>query len=169
MAGLPDLTTKLRSTTQRYEEVVFKEEIEHAVTRMISLIIETHEKVLASGAKAVFCPIIPMKISLWNLTRLQQKKTKTLDFESDYPLMQSNLHFAVTRINQFIVTLNAGQHMSTPFIDSNLISSLTRKPPLFLPRYRFCYSQFPDGCHINEKIAQKWAVILVQAMLANQG
>ena len=168
LAGLPDLTHKIRNSNEKYEEVIFEEKPEIATHRMISTIIKTHETILAKGARAIFCPIIPINISKWNITRHSQKKTCFLKHQEKYPIMQKDLHQTITSINQFIVTINKENHLATPFIDRNLITSIPAKSPNLQSKYKFSYIQFRDGCHPSEKIAHSWASALISSIDKNQ-
>ena len=168
LAGLPDLTTKLRNRKDMYEEVVFNEEPQAAIDRMSSLIIQTHETITSLGAKAIFCPIIPINLTLWNTERQKQNKTSHLLYSPQYPIMQINLHHSITNINQLMVMINKENNLTTPFIDNKIITSLPAKPPHYKPRYKFSYSQFRDGCHPSHEIAEQWAQKILQAIHENQ-
>lgn len=89
MAGIPDITTKLKS--QNYEEVIYLENPEITKSRVLNIYRETKNQLEKLKIKPIFCTISTMHLEKWNLTRQKQNKTTHLKYSGQYGEMKKNL------------------------------------------------------------------------------
>ena len=108
IGGYCDLSKRVRHTLHNlsrnrhpaiYEEFIFQETPEEAVTRLSSIIEESSNRITSTGATPIFCTIAPSSLETWNNKRLSQKKTAHLCYTNEYPAMQANLIEAIIQIN----------------------------------------------------------------------
>ena len=116
MAGLPDITSWEHSDDWSYQEVVFTEETQDAVNRVLGEIRKAEAAVWKMGAIPVFCTVAPMSLLKWNLRRLSQGRTNGLKHRHIYPFMQRYLVEATFMLNKCIHDLNSANGLRSPRI-----------------------------------------------------
>jgi hypothetical protein len=76
LAGLPDLTTKLKNYPKK-EEVVFTETSDEAVSRLTRQIYSVHNSITSLGANPCFCPIVPTNLTIYNNPLLKKTQNQS--------------------------------------------------------------------------------------------
>ena len=165
IGGLPDITTKTKLYREKYEEVIYTETPDYTYDRMTNLITTTADNLSQHVSKIIFCTIIPSSIEKWNLTRLNQHKTKYLKHTDQYESWQRNLHQSLTQINSTITILNKTNKVHTPFLNRIVTDTVIRRSKL---SYKFSYTHLPDGVHLDEIAAQKCAQMILNAIKRNR-
>lgn len=168
LAGYCDLTDVLRDVN--YEEVVFLEDIDHAVERVKSNIDQAASFTANYNVTSVFSTIPPANIEIWNTTRYNQRKTNHLSYHSHYQEMNHNIVQALVQLNKYILQKNIENSASTPFVASTMVDNhpgYDRYGRRYPPRVH--YSRLVDGVHPTEKLAKNWAKALTKAIKQNRG
>lgn len=167
IAGLPDTTHIARDSffmngrTRRYEEVVFLETPEQALSRMEKIIDNASFTIKSLDAIPVFATITPISIAHWNNIRLSQHKTSHLKYFHSYPTMQDNLEQALILINKKIHSINSENAVITPKLSKEIFYK--RKGV-----WRARYGKLTDGVHPNDKLAKTWSQIVKDIMRQNE-
>ena len=160
LAGITDITDKIKSGN--YQEVVFKDQIEIAISKVMNTIRTTKTRLEKHKIKVIFCTVSTMNIDKWNTTRLNQKKTSHLNYTSQYQNMQSNLNKALDAINSQIVEINRESNFHTPLVHKAV------KHPKGKGKFIFKYNWLVDGVHGNSKAQAQWANSVVTAAVKNR-
>lgn len=166
IAGLPDITKRLKIFKSNYEEVIFDGDSDNISDKIMRDIHRLADIIQANNHKFIMCPIIPSNIEKWNSCRLSQRKTSHLNYSSSYPDMQAKLHSTILQVNKEIISFNTGNSVITPFIATGIIVSYKRKPSL-PTSHKFSYKHLPDGVHLDSTIANQIAIKLVQCTQKN--
>lgn len=166
ITGITDLTTRLinpsSNPSERYEEVIFNDTPDQALTRMSTIFkaaaeyISTHHHAIAS-----FATITPMSIKEWNHSRLLKKATSYLEYENQYSTMQDNLIQSITLVNKFIINFNDKNKMPTARLARKIIKKSGKKRKT----HRVYYTRLPDGVHPDDVTAEEWIDIQSMTML----
>ena len=90
----------------RYQEFVFREEPEAAVSRLTGRLETTSQIIANHDAKHILCTIPPSSLHTWNYTRLLQRKTAMLEHFKQYQFMQQNMIKSLQTINTKIIGIN---------------------------------------------------------------
>ena len=168
LAGYCDLTEMLMGAN--YEEVVFLEDVEHAVQRVIYNIDQASSYITSFNFSPVFSTIPPGNLDIWNNTRFLQRKTNFLNYSSRYQEMNKNIIQAIVQINKHILAKNIQNSVSTPYVASTIMDNhpgFDRHGNRYPPRVH--YSRLVDGVHPTEKLSNNWARALLKAMKKNRG
>ena len=80
MAGVPDITIKLKTHRPRYAEVIYREELDETVSRVEREINSIATCVKHLGAIPVFCTITKCNIQKYNHSLLTKNKTSALHY-----------------------------------------------------------------------------------------
>ena len=162
LAGLPDMTQRLKDKDDNYDEVTYTEppeqtldRISASITSAIYLISSQHH------ARVSFATITPISIKTWNEHRLNISRTSRLKHQQMYDTMQENLISATVMINKYILKINERNNIPTPRLAKKIIKKVgkKRKTP------RVYYGKLPDGVHPNESTAEEWIDIISMTML----
>ena len=163
IGGLPSVTQKDEDSDwagMRYEEVVFVEQEDAAVSRVCNLLDKMDQDVRNKGATPCFSTIIPMSIRVWNETRLAQGRTSMLLHSNHYDDMQHFLINTIRRVNAHIVNINVRNQVATPHLYDTVVTFENSSP-------RIHYNRLTDGVHLKQEIANKCARKLKNAMAFN--
>lgn len=109
-----------------YQEFVFREDPESAVTRLTGLLQSTADKIAELNALPVLCTIPPSDLATWNRVRLSQRKTCMLTHEHKYEHMQYNLITTLVDINKSIASINISRNMQTPRLADTMMKKKGR-------------------------------------------
>ena len=75
--------TPFTAIYRKHEEIVFREDVDTAISRMCNIISQVSETITTFGAKPIFSTIPPASLRVWNNLRLTQNKTKApLDYQT---------------------------------------------------------------------------------------
>lgn len=159
MAGICDITTRITSKAQNYQEVIFNYN-EDAISDVKKKINIVETKIMELGVLPIFCTVVPMHLETWNQTRFQQGKTSTLNYAQQYATMQSNLENALDEINHHIIKVNSKKNLATPLTHTSLLKRHKNG-------YYHLYGLLTDGCHPSEKAIEKLITSLSKAMSLN--
>ena len=162
--------TPFTAIYRKHEEIVFREDVDTAISRMCNIISQVSETITTFGAKPIFSTIPPASLRVWNNLRLAQNKTKSLLFSDKYDEMNNNMIQALQKINKFILNKNIQNFVSTPFTASCVIVNRPgfdknglRHPP------SVHYDRLKDGVHPTDKLANAWSKAIIKAMKQNRG
>jgi hypothetical protein len=166
IGGYCDITKKIRQGG--YEEVIFQGPVDTIVENIQQEILYLTSTLNSiPGVHTVFSTIISGNISIWNQTRLAQKKTTHLIHTSDYSDMQDKIHDCINLLNSFIVETNLQNSTITAFTDRLTRMSRKKKSSAAKQTYKFSYINLVDGVHMNEKYSQKLADAVFHAIQIN--
>ena len=115
------------------------------------------------GAKPCFMTIPSCSIEAWNHQRLTSGRTTHLIHHTHYEDMQLNLISVINEINQFIVSINSSNEMSTSFISNTIIQSCGP-----LKNYRVHYDRLVDRTHATNTTNEKWVKQIIKAITRNR-
>ena len=163
VAGIPDLTEKLKSQnpSYRYTETIFVEEPEAAASR-IKIEITNCQKIISNqGIKPIFCTIPKMKIETYNNSLLKKRKTSILLHSEYYSDMQLRLNQTIDLLNSFIIDCNCSSRVATPCLNTTI------KKRRGSGYYVYLWHLYTDGLHAGEPLKEKWAACLQQAFEKN--
>ena len=166
-AGLTDLTEKITYgwDSDRYQEVVFYEDMTKAADRVMGEYRKSSHKLFAvNGILPIYSTITPMSFWDWNYVRLCQGKTKALYHIEDYWVMQEDLEECIIDIKNKIRELNANifPHMLTPRIADVVFQKKGADQP-----HRFRHNRLVDGVHPDSEVVNKWVQEMVDTMDKN--
>ena len=151
------------------EEVVFREDTDKCTARMCKTIKGVSDRITVTGAKPCFSTIPPASVKDWNRARLKQKKTVALSYDHLYDTMNVGIKRVLQKVNSYIVTLNAENNMTTPYVASKVMVNQPgkdRNGERKLPRVH--YNMFSDGVHPSEELALDWGEKLIKSMKSNR-
>ena len=166
VGGMPDLTTRVKEGRgpSRYEEVIFKEDVEEAVERVAELYRRANLEVKQTGVTPVFATISPIHLRTWNLERLAQRKTTHLQHIHEYRHMQNQHELCVQILNRHISAINEENGMQTPRLAKHVLQKRGKNQ-----NYRFRTDRFgKDGCHPSQKLVERWIRELQECMEVNR-
>ena len=163
MAGLPDITAKLKCYDTRYEEVIFRETIPSAVDRVLAEIRKAEAAVWRMGAIPVFCTVAPMSLLKWNSKRLRNRVTTQLKYPRYYTPMQRALEEATFMINEGIHAINRSNNVRSPRVGESILSTKNRRRQ----RPVFRRSKLEDGVHPTPFALLEWADAIATAYVDN--
>ena len=75
MAGICQITNKIKISRERYEEVVYKETPNTTLHKIIPLVANIRAQIKELDAIPVFCPLYPIDLLTWNTNGFNQRKT----------------------------------------------------------------------------------------------
>lgn len=162
MSGICDITKRLSNKKLKYQEIVYLENPTDTTNRIIPLLEDIHKDTINIDCKPILCPIYPIDLESWNLNRLSQHKTSTLNHKDDYPQMQLALDAAIAEINKFILHLNKSVMVSTPMIHHSMLHNHRKG------KKNWQYFRLIDGCHPGEQMKQDIITSLHQAIKKNR-
>ena len=164
IAGLPDLTIKLKDRRYQYHEVIFPESPEQATQRLIETLHNDEGRIKSLGAKPCFATIAPMSISSWNNHCLDHHKTAHLIHHQQYEDMQDLLIQATIDINHHIIELNINNNMFTPKLGETIVHKQNSHK-----QHRIRYGRLDkDGVHLTEQTNYMWANIFLESSKRNR-
>lgn len=166
IAGLPDITKRIKNYYLGYEEVIFEGEPYKVSQKILRDIHHLADIIHLNNHKVVICPIVPSNIEKWNLCRLRQHHTHFLSYRNSYPDMQMKIHSTTLLINNEIVNFNAENSVTTPFIATLVIVTYKRNPSAIACN-KFQYKHLPDGVHFNPTIANRIVNKIVKSIKSN--
>ena len=155
MAGIPDLTTKIRGDDS-YQEVVFMGTPLTTVPILEKEIISTASMTFKQGWTPVFCTITPMSLRDWN----SADRTPYILHHNQYEDMQVLLENTVIAANHVIRSINKSNRVYTPNLQRQIVKTKNGKT-------KFLYNRLPDGCHPCESVVNEWAKIMKRSMSEN--
>ena len=161
-AGICDMTKRIQSKPQQYEEVTYMDAPSETLHKMTSQLKKIQTQVLNLGATPIFTTIYSLDLATWNNIRLNQRKTSVLNYESDYNSMQIALNEAISLVNDAIITLNKNMMVATPMIHKCLLHNVRKGIK------HWQYHKLVDGCHPNEPIKEDIANSLNRAIQLNR-
>ena len=153
-AGITDITEKVTYGygNNKYQEVLFYEEVMKAADRVYEEYSKSHDKLLRkNGIIPIYSSIAPMSFWDWNYARLVQGKTTGLHHIEDYWVMQEDLEECVVEINNRIREMNTRNGFLTPRIGDYVFQKKGAGEP-----YRFRQNRLVDGVHPNSDTVDKW-------------
>jgi hypothetical protein len=160
IAGVPDLTEKIKSQSRNYHycEIIFVEELETASNRFIKQLEITQTEILKHGATPIFSTITKFNLATYNLNLKLKNKTSVHHHIDFYHDMQYRLDLAIDIINTSIIRLNHRIHVATPLLHTSIIETRGKKSH----RYKFYRWDFlHDGLHPSDTLLNKWAKSLI--------
>ena len=146
-----------------YQEFVFREDPESAVTRLTGLLQSTAEKIAELNALPVLCTIPPSDLATWNRVRLSQRKTCVLTHEHKYENMQYNLITTLVDINKSIASINISRNMQTPRLADTMMKKKGKGRG-----YKTRLDGLVDGVHPSDDLREAWAKELMKAINKNR-
>ena len=147
----------------RYQEFVFREEPEAAVSRLTDRLVTTSQTIANHNAKPILCTIPPSSLHTWNYTRLLQRKTAMLEHFKQYPSMQQNMIKSLLTINTNIIGINKKHGSYTPKLADTII-----KKPGGRKKHRVHFSRLVDGVHPSQSVKEEWANMILKAIEINR-
>ena len=166
-AGITDLTERVTYGygDNKYQEVLFYEDIEVATNRVYAEYEKSQVKLLGvHGIMPVYSTVAPMSFWDWNYARLVQGKTSSLYHIEDYWVMQEDLEECIIELNNRIRELNT---CSFPFFLTPRISDIVFQKKGADQPHRFRHNRFVDGVHPNNETVKKWAKEMLLTMTNN--
>ena len=166
-AGLTDVTEKVTYgwDSNRYQEVIFYEDISKAVDRVMNEFHKSSHKLFElNGIMPVYSTVAPMSFWDWNYMRLCQGKTSALYHVEDYWVMQEDLEDCIIEINNRIREMNANisPHTLTPRIADQVFQKKGANQP-----HRFRHNRLVDGVHPDGEVVDKWVQEMVDTIDKN--
>jgi hypothetical protein len=155
LAGIPDLTTKIRGE-DCYQEVVYMGTPSETVPLLETELIATAKMTQEMGWTPVFCTISPMSLKDWN----SSARTPYLLHHNQYGDMQALLENTVIAANHVIRSLNKSNRVYTPNLQRQIAKISHGK-------VKFMYNRLYDGCHPCASVVDEWVKIMKQAMTIN--
>ena len=143
--------------------MLFWEDPESAVPRLTEKIQESYDKIAVKNATPIFCTIPPAHLETWNTKRKEQRKTHILKHTEKYPTMQQHLQDSLIKINKFINNMNMTNNSYTPKLADTVIRKKGRGKG-----YRLYFENLSDGVHATNNTTEKWAEIIVKAIMRNR-
>jgi hypothetical protein len=144
MAGICNMTSRLKTNRPHYEEIVFTDKDE-AVKSTFREIEQLAKAILNEGARPIICTIPSMHLKTWNTIRLSQGKTSHLNYVAEYDRMQKDLDESLDDLNNLIAKFNSDAGVSTPFTHTSLLRNKHGKKYIL-------YKLLNDGCHPGDKM-----------------
>lgn len=161
-AGICDITNRIKSRSDKYEEVTYMEEPYKTLHSLTSQFKQIQSQVLDFGAIPIVTTIYPIDLATWNHIRLNQRKTSTLKFQSEYGSMQMALNEAINMLNDVIISLNKNVKVATPMIHKCLLHNVRKGIK------HWQYHKLVDGCHPDDSLNDDIAKSLHRAIQLNR-
>ena len=164
-AGLTNLTEKVSYGygRNRYQEVMFYEEVMTAVNRVYDSFERSRDRILmGQGVVPVYSTVVPMSFWDWNYARLCQGKTTRIDHVEDYLVMQADHEEAIVELNNKIRTLNARYDLLTPRIANYVFQKKGADQP-----HRLRHNRLVDGVHPTDDTINAWTEEILSTMSLN--
>lgn len=162
--GICDITVRLRKGN--YQEVIFKELDAHRRSKIFKDLDTLESKIKNEYGVPIFCPIIPLSLSVWNQTLIKHHKTSHLDHSSQYHSMQTKLEQEVITFNDYIIKKNMINNIRTPMLSQDFTHNRGKSKGQIKAYYK--YSNLVDGCHPDKKISSKFTKSIIQAIKKNR-
>jgi hypothetical protein len=116
VAGLCDITSKIKDRSQNYTEIIFTENPDQAISRVLKDINTLKSYIENQDAIPVFSTIVPCNIEIQNQYLFDRGTTQYLKYSHKYEEMQAALMHVIENINQEIPTINSKLHLATPML-----------------------------------------------------
>ena len=162
MAGICDITTRIKICSKKYEETTYQEMPSETVRKMRQNCTQIQKQILDIGAKPIICTIYPVEIQCWNSTRKAQNKTKFLSHSDSYSHMQTSLNEAVLRVNEDIIALNKIARVSTPMLHRCMLHNHTGA------KKTWKFQKLVDGCHPTPMLNRTIAASIKRSIILNR-
>ena len=161
-SGICGLTSRLKgSSGEKYEEVIVQD-LSTKLDTEKEAVENLQNFILRHDALPVFCTCYPLSLEDWNMNRMSKSKTIALKHQQDYGYMQQQLHDIIKEFNSHIVETNGILKLTTPLIHTTLIHNRGNSK-----NSTFKYNWLYDGCHPNEKMANKMMDTIAKAHRRN--
>ena len=165
MAGICQVTNKIRNPKERYEEVVYKETPNETLQKIIPQVANIRCQIKELEAIPVFCPLYPIDLFTWNDCRLNQSKTIQLKYQDEYETMQVALNQAIVQINEHLTQINRLENVATPMIHRCLQHNRKNRKP---ENFTWQLHKMSDGCHPDDLLANEIAKSISRAIRINR-
>ena len=151
----------------RYDEVIFMDSVEEAVTKATERYQWADKKLRRLGIRPCFATVPPSVLADWNDFRLASGCTSFLLHHQHYHHMQSLLNRSCQQINTIICQINKANGMATPLIAGTIMDTRKNKQGKQLePRvYR---KKFFDGVHATDATLREWVSKFVYSITTNR-
>ena len=164
LAGVPDITTLVRSSP-KHMECIYTDTPEHTLKHLKEQIDECADAITKKNAIPIFCTITPMNITLYNNYLLEDNKTKYLLHAEKYDHMQAQILPIFTEINRYIKTYNTDRGFTTPMCQFEIVKRHGKGRKGY---YRNHWEGLKDGLHATEKTRKGWATAIRVAINKNR-
>ena len=162
VAGLCDITEKIKNKNSHYQEIIFRENPEIAITRIKSSIKDLQSYILSQNLIPIFCTIVPSHLEKQNLHSFDKGYTDHLDFISQYHNMQDEAMKVFEHLNTHIPIINSSLNMATPNVHNSVFHNKSGGKKYFQ------FSKLADGCHPTSELKTIWAKHIDRAIKENR-
>ena len=162
IAGLCDITKKIKNRRENYMEVIYNDEPSETISRVLSSIYSLKKYIENLNAKPIFTTITPSHLETLNHKWFDSGRTCRLSYSHNYQEMQVEVMKVFEEINNNITQINSQNGLATPMLHRSVMHNVKKGSKYFQ------HSKLSDGCHATNSLNKIWAKYIDRAIQLNR-